>query len=61
MNRTLANGSRVKVAAEKNGSATDSAAKLEDAVRTMLRQIGEDPSREGLERTPARVAKAYSS
>src|SRR5580658_9623034 len=59
MNRTLANGSRAKVAAEKNGTPTDSGAKLEDAVRVILRQIGEDPSREGLERTPARVAKAY--
>jgi|HubBroStandDraft_5_1064220.scaffolds.fasta_scaffold127767_2 GTP cyclohydrolase I len=59
MNRTLANGSRAKVAAEKNGTATDSGAKLEDAVRIILRQIGEDPNREGLERTPARVAKAY--
>ena len=31
----------------------------EDAVRQLLRHIGEDPDREGLERTPARVAKAY--
>jgi GTP cyclohydrolase I len=33
--------------------------KIEDAVRVILRGIGEDPNREGLERTPARVAKAY--
>ena len=47
MNRTLSNGSRVKVAAEKNGTVTDSGAKLEDAVRTILRQIGEDPESRG--------------
>src|ERR1700735_2088591 len=57
MNRPQANGSRAKVGVEKNGAS--SAAKLEDAVRVILRHIGEDPDREGLERTPARVAKAY--
>jgi GTP cyclohydrolase IA len=31
----------------------------EDAVRQLLRHIGEDPEREGLERTPARVVQAY--
>ena len=31
----------------------------EEAVRQLLRYIGEDPEREGLERTPYRVAKAY--
>jgi GTP cyclohydrolase IA len=31
----------------------------EEAVRQLLRFIGEDPDREGLARTPARVAKAY--
>jgi GTP cyclohydrolase I len=34
---------------------TDSIAPL---VRTMLRELGEDPAREGLRRTPARVADA---
>jgi GTP cyclohydrolase IA len=29
---------------------------LEDTVKTLLREIGEDPAREGLLRTPARVA-----
>ena len=33
---------------------------IEDAVRTILREIGEDPSREGLMRTPERVARAYA-
>ena len=32
---------------------------LAESVRTMLEQIGEDPTRDGLIRTPARVAKAF--
>jgi GTP cyclohydrolase I len=32
---------------------------LERLIRDTLKEIGEDPSREGLERTPERVAKAY--
>lgn len=35
------------------------AAEAEEAVRTLLRWAGEDPSREGLLDTPKRVAKAY--
>lgn len=31
----------------------------EDAVRTLLRWAGDDPAREGLQDTPARVARAY--
>jgi GTP cyclohydrolase I len=31
----------------------------EEAVRQILRHIGEDPEREGLERTPTRVVKAF--
>lgn len=33
-------------------------AKLAAAVRTLLECIGEDPDREGLQRTPARYAQA---
>jgi GTP cyclohydrolase IA len=35
-----------------------SRADAEEAVRTLLRYMGEDPDREGLERTPLRVASA---
>ncbi|MGH7923207.1 MAG: GTP cyclohydrolase I FolE [Candidatus Binatus sp.] len=59
MNRTQTNGSRAKAAAENNGNVAGGLGKLEDAVRIILRGIGEDPNREGLERTPARVANAY--
>lgn len=34
-------------------------AQAEEAVRTLLRWAGDDPSREGLQDTPKRVAKAY--
>ena len=34
-------------------------AAIEEAVRNILEKIGEDPEREGLRRTPHRVAKAY--
>ena len=39
--------------------AKPSAAEAEEAVRTLLRWAGEDPSREGLLETPQRVIKAY--
>jgi GTP cyclohydrolase I len=32
---------------------------IERLIRDLLKELGEDPTREGLERTPARVAKAY--
>lgn len=35
-------------------------AKIEKAVRMILEAIGEDPEREGLQGTPARVARMYS-
>jgi len=34
--------------------------RIERAVREMLLAIGEDPDREGLQQTPARVARAYA-
>lgn len=39
-------------------SRPDEAAAVEDAVRVILRHMGEDPAREGLRRTPARVVQA---
>jgi GTP cyclohydrolase I len=33
--------------------------RLEELVTDLLKEIGEDPTREGLQRTPRRVAKAY--
>jgi len=38
---------------------TEHHARLEAAVRELLDAVGEDPLREGLERTPGRVARAY--
>jgi GTP cyclohydrolase I len=32
---------------------------IEEAVKVILRSVGEDPSREGLLRTPQRVARMY--
>lgn len=32
---------------------------FEEAVKTMMRSVGEDPTREGLEKTPERVFKSY--
>ena len=32
---------------------------FEDAVKTMMQSVGEDPEREGLQKTPERVFKAY--
>jgi len=32
---------------------------MEDLIKNLLKEIGEDPSREGLRNTPGRVARAY--
>ncbi|GAB5505297.1 MAG: GTP cyclohydrolase I FolE [Rhizobiaceae bacterium] len=44
---------------EKTSAERPTQTQVEDAVRTLLRWIGEDEGREGLTDTPARVAKAY--
>ena len=43
---------------EDNGSGVDKP-RIEAAVREILLAIGEDPDRDGLQDTPARVARAY--
>ncbi len=40
-------------------SAQPSRAEVESAIRTLIRWAGDDPDREGLHDTPARVARAY--
>jgi GTP cyclohydrolase I len=42
------------------GDDAPDAGPLEDAVRAILRGVGEDPDREGLERTPGRVRRMYA-
>lgn len=42
------------------GDGRPSATEAEAAVRTLLRWAGDDPDREGLRDTPARVARAYA-
>lgn len=43
--------------AEENGQA---AAQIEQAIRQVLLSVGEDPDRQGLQRTPERVARMYN-
>src|SRR3954449_2093108 len=43
----------------RNKPSPPSPAEAEAAVRTLIRWAGDDPSREGLAATPARVARAY--
>ncbi len=49
---------KVYEAADLLGSDFDSSG-IEDAVRQILNAVGEDPEREGLKNTPARVGRAY--
>ncbi len=53
-NNTAARNSRV----EANGAVDH--ARIEAAVREILLAVGEDPDREGLRETPARVARMYA-
>jgi GTP cyclohydrolase IA len=48
-----------ETATDKPRTTTQDRGPAEDAVRTILRHVGEDPEREGLARTPARVVQAY--
>lgn len=49
-----------KFTREDESSRKPSQKEAEDAVRTLLRYIGENPDREGLLDTPARVVKSYA-
>jgi GTP cyclohydrolase I len=53
---------RLKIAAESDGrthAARPSREEAEAAIRVLLRWAGDDPAREGLRDTPARVVRAY--
>jgi GTP cyclohydrolase I len=45
--------------ARSRGTARPAQTDAEEAVRTQIRWAGDDPAREGLRETPARVARAY--
>ena len=49
-----------EISMKENQSATVDLARIESAVREILSAIGENPDREGLIKTPSRVARAYS-
>lgn len=49
---------RVYQAADLLGSEVDKAS-IEEAVRAILAAVGEDPDREGLQRTPERIGRMY--
>jgi GTP cyclohydrolase I len=49
----------VRAGAASGGGKTISDQKVEDAFRTIIRWIGEDPGRDGLAETPARMVRAY--
>jgi GTP cyclohydrolase IA len=51
MNRNHANGARTTTGRDRS--------EVEDAVRVILRHIGQDIDREGLKATPARVVRAF--
>ena len=50
---------RTRKAANFVATRKPSRAEAEDAVRTLLRWTGDEPTREGLQGTPARVARAF--
>ncbi|MHA6624100.1 GTP cyclohydrolase I FolE [Pseudonocardia sichuanensis] len=56
---TAARGSTAAAGAARNGRPGVDHARAEAAVRELLIAVGEDPDREGLRETPARVARAY--
>lgn len=59
----MANGNKPRLRVAKQAApaplASPSREETEEAIRTLLRWAGDDPSREGLKDTPARVARAF--
>ena len=55
----MARGAKITVAKPAEHVLRPSRDEVEDAVRTLIRWTGDDPDREGLLETPARVARAY--
>ena len=55
----MAKAKSSKRAPNKAGGARPSRAEAEAAIRTLIRWAGDDPDREGLRATPARVVRAY--
>lgn len=53
------NGKTQMVPVANGNGHTDEKTLIEEAVRTILHNVGENPDREGLQRTPHRVAKMY--
>ena len=51
---------RVKVVGEGGNLGCSQHGRIEAAVREILAAVGEDPDRDGLKQTPARVARAYA-
>jgi GTP cyclohydrolase IA len=58
----MSSSSKLSLRAAANSPVQDarpSRAEAEEAIRTLLRWAGDDPAREGLRETPARVARAF--
>ncbi len=55
----MANGGKRRLSIAKPPNSKPSREEAEEAVKTLLRWAGDDPSREGLMDTPARVAAAF--
>ena len=57
--RTKEHKSEIEEAAELFGGVGVARPEIEDAIRELLSAVGEDPDRDGLQRTPERVARMY--
>ncbi|MEE9217274.1 MAG: GTP cyclohydrolase I FolE [Anaerolineales bacterium] len=57
--RTVEHKMEIEAAAELFGGVGVARPEIEEAVRELLNAVGEDPEREGLDRTPERVARMY--